>query len=180
MAFEKVAPRLMWWPMVHFCDIMKKAERLDLQRFQPLPISKIVPRAFGLWYTFVREGKNLRVYPTHTLYDQFLPSDPCKPYQLPRQKRELLKVYWPVRHAARKWGCSYRAARLYILRHPEIGVLVRVQHQTAPKPRWIIAARADAAKIPAMRGNPDMLDPHWQRRYALDRWMRRKAEKSEG
>lgn len=107
---------------------------------------------------------------------QYLPSDPRKPYQLPRQKREMLKEYWPVRVAARRWGCTYRAARLYILRHG-IGVAVRVQHTTAPKPRWIITVKANTPKVPAMRGNPDMLDPHWQRRYALQRWQRRRAGK---
>lgn len=112
-------------------------------------------------------------------YGSILPSDPCKPYQFPRQKRDLLRKYWPVRYAARKWGCSYRAARLYILRNPQIGVLVRVQHMTAPKPRWIIAARADTAKVPAMRGNPDMLSPQWQREQALQRWNRRRQKESE-
>lgn len=123
----------------------------------------------------VEVKKELRSLPVPTMNLVQLPSDPRKPYQLPQQKREMLKHYWPVRHAARRWGCTYRAARLYILRHPEIAVQVRVQHTTAPKPRWIVAVRAGTAKIPAMKGNPDMLDPHWQRENALKRWARRRA-----
>ena len=86
----------------------------------------------------------------------------------------LLKKFWPIRVAARKWGCSYRAARMYILRHPERAVLVRVVSPSADKPRWIITVEAGTPKIPAMRGNPDMMDPEWQRRHARERWRRRK------
>ena len=146
-----------------------------------LPVASSMQRRSAIGTLLFWGGKSLRNIPKKICYDQYIPCDPCKPYQLPGQRRELLRMYWPVRHAARKWGCSYRAARLYILRNPgTVGVLVRVQHRTAPKPRWILTARADAAKVPMMRGNPDMLDPHWQREYALKRWERRRAGKSEG
>ena len=108
-----------------------------------------------------------------------LPSDPRRPYQLPREKRKMMLDYWTVRVAARKWGCTYRAARLYILRHG-IGIAVRVQHASAPKPRWVITVKAGTAKVPAMKGNPDLLDPHWQRKYALDRWRRRRERERSG
>ena len=104
-----------------------------------------------------------------------IPSYPGRPYQLPREKRNLLAQFWPVRVAARRWGCSYRAARLWMLRHPEKCVLVRVWHLHAPKPRWILTVRTNTAKVAAMQGNPDFLKPEWQRRMAVARWHRKRA-----
>ena len=104
-------------------------------------------------------------------YDN-IASCPDKPYQMPHQRGKLLQRYWPVRVAARKWGCTYRAARLYMLRHPEKCVLVRIQSPSAEKPRWILTVEAGTPKVPAMKGNPDMLDPEWQRKYAKERWQR--------
>ena len=133
-------------------------------------------QGFRLWYTFQPGGKKVRKTSPPTTYDSLFPSDPRSPYQLPYQKKRMLQEYWPVRYAARRWGCTYRAARLYILRHPGIGVLIRIQARTAPKPRWIIAVMAGTIKVPAMKGNPDLLDPHWQRRYAIERWRRKRQQ----
>lgn len=110
------------------------------------------------------------VYP----YDN-LASYPGKPFKMPYERRKLLARYWPVRVAAKKWGCSYRAARLYMLRHPEKCVLVRIQSPTTDKPRWIVTIEAGTPKVPAMKGNPDMLDPNWQRKQAVERWRRKRA-----
>lgn len=104
-----------------------------------------------------------------------LSSYPGKPFQLPKQRAQLLREFWPVRAAARRWGCSYRAARLWMLRHPEHCVLVRVWHLHAPSPRWILTVRANVAKVPSMRGNPDFLSPEWQRAQAIARWRRKRA-----
>lgn len=104
-------------------------------------------------------------------YDN-LASCPDKPYQMPRERAKLLAKYWPVRVAARKWGCSYRAARMYMIRHPEICVLVRIHSPSAEKPRWIITVEAGTPKLAAMKGNPDMMSSEWQRRIAYERWRR--------
>lgn len=112
------------------------------------------------------------VYP----YDD-LTSLPGKVYHMPRMRPELIREYWPVRYAAKKWGCSYRAARLWMLRHPEHCVMVLIQSATADRYRWILTVRAGTVKAPAMRGNPAMMDPEWQRRMKKLYWImqRRRA-----
>lgn len=107
-------------------------------------------------------------------YEKF-PSYPGKPFQLPKEKHSLLCQFWTVRVAARRWGCTYRSARLWMLRHPDKCVLVRVWHLHAPKPRWILTVKANTAKIPAMKGNPDFLNVEWQRRMAIERWHRKRV-----
>lgn len=135
--------------------------------------------SFAAWYTFPPEVKKVRAWQNTSMYPHdSLASYPGKPFRVPYDRASLLKKFWPIRVAARKWGCTYRAARLYILRHPDIAVLVRVVSPSADKPRWIITVRAGTPKIPAMEGNPDMMDPEWQRRMARARWRRRREQGS--
>ena len=109
-----------------------------------------------------------------------LPTYPGKPFLMPWQRAEMFGMFWPVREAARCWGCSYRAARLYLLRHPDAAALVRVKNPRG-KVRWILTARADVAKQWSGQGNPDFTDPEWQRKRALRYWrqLKKLSEESE-
>ena len=98
---------------------------------------------------------------------------PGKPFAMPYQRAKLHKEFWPIREAARRWGCSYRAARLYLLRHPHECVMVRISNSKG-RIRWIMTAKAGAAKKPAMTGNPDFLRPEWQRARAVAYWQKKK------
>lgn len=134
-----------------------------------------VESLFARWYTFGAEAKKLRAKQMTTWYPyDNLASYPGKPFKMPYQRAELVKKFWPVRVAARKWGCSYRAARLYMTRHPDICVLVRILSPSATKPRWILTVKPGTPKTPAMRGNPDLMNPEWQRRMAMRRWRARR------
>jgi len=122
-----------------------------------------------------RRSKKVCAKHVYALYPyDSIRSCPEKPFQMPYQRGKMLARYWPVRVAARKWGCSYRAARMYMLRHPELCVLVRIHSPSAEKPRWILTVPAGTPKIPAMKSNPDRMDPEWQRRHAIERWQRRR------
>ena len=109
-----------------------------------------------------------------------MPTYPGKPFLMPWQRAEMFRMFWPVREAARCWGCSYRAARLYLLRHPEAAALVRVKNKRGMV-RWILTAKADVAKRWSGQGNPDFTDPEWQRKRALRYWrqLKKLAEESE-
>lgn len=165
--------------MVHFLGRLWynwRAGTLDFPMFspgRPAEIGRISVRImvhFCDWREKkLGRSKRAVIYP----YD-ILASCPDKPLVMPYQRSKLLARYWPIRVAARKWGCTYRAARLYMLRHPDLCVLVRIRSASAEKPRWIITVPAGTPKIPAMRGNPDMMDPEWQRRHAIARWHRRR------
>lgn len=102
------------------------------------------------------------------------PSYPGAPFLLPDERTAMYRQFWPVRWAARCWGCSYRAARLYLLRHPDQAALVRVRHSRGPV-RWVLCAQANTYKRPSFSGNPDFKSPAAQRRWALLRWQRKKA-----
>ena len=102
------------------------------------------------------------------------PTYPGKPYAMPFQRAKMYKDFWPVREAARRWGCSYRAARLYMLRHPDQCALVRITNQRG-RERWILTAKAGTAKKAAFTGNPDFLRPEWQRARALAYWRKKKC-----
>lgn len=104
------------------------------------------------------------------------PSYPGKPFVMPYQRARMYKEFWPIREAARRWGCSYRAARLYMLRHPKICAEVRIVNARTGRVRWILTVQAGAAKRAAMRGNPDFLRPEWQRGRALAYWRRKRGQ----
>ena len=104
------------------------------------------------------------------------PSYPGKPYVMPYQRAKMFKDFWTVREAARRWGCSYRAARLYMLRHPKECAIVRIQSARTGRVREILTAQAGMAKRVAMRGNPDFLRPEWQRARALAYWQRKRKQ----
>ena len=101
------------------------------------------------------------------------PTYPGKPFVMPYQRAKLLKEFWTVREAARRWGCTYRAARLYILRHPDECALVRITNARTGRVRWIMTVRAGVAKRASLTGNPDFLRPEWQRERALAYWLRK-------
>ena len=101
------------------------------------------------------------------------PTYPGKPFIMPYQKAKMLKEFWTVREAAHRWGCSYRAARLYMLRHPRQCAMVRITSARTGRTRWIMTAQAGAAKLVSARGNPDFKDAEWQRRRALAYWQRK-------
>lgn len=108
--------------------------------------------------------------------EYLFPSYPGKPFVMPYQRSKMLKEFWPVREAARRWGCTYRAARLYMLRHPKECALVRITNARTGRVRWILTAQAGMAKRAAMRGNPDFLRPEWQRNRALAYWQRERGQ----
>ena len=104
------------------------------------------------------------------------PFYPGKPFVMPFQRAKMFKEFWTVREAARRWGCSYRAARLYMLRHPKECAMVRIVNARTGRVRWIMTAQAGMAKRAAMTGNPDFLRPEWQRGRALAYWQRKREQ----
>lgn len=103
---------------------------------------------------------------------EHFPSYPGPPFVMPFQKGMMHKQFWPVREAARRWGCSYRAARLWMLRHPEKCCEIRIVNCRTGRTRWIMAVPVGTAKRAAYSGNPDFLRPEWQRRRAREYWAR--------
>ena len=122
-------------------------------------------------------AKSLRSHSLpRTPYDT-LSSQPGIVYKMPYQRAAMLKEYWPVRYAAKKWGCSYRAARLWMLRHPEHVVCILIQSPTAERCRQILAVKAGTQKVSALSGNPKFLDPKWQRDSKELYWLREKRRR---
>lgn len=106
----------------------------------------------------------------------FFPSYPGPPFIVPYQRAKMHKDFWPVREAARRWGCSYRAARLYMLRHPDQCAMVRIQNARTLRVRWIMTAKAGTKKQQGITGNPDFRRPDWQQKRARAYWERKRMQ----
>lgn len=118
------------------------------------------------------KGRRFITAMLHSIND--FPTYPGSVFHLPEQRSAMLRQFWPLRYAARMWGCSYRAARLYLLRNPDLSALVRIQHRRGGV-RWVLCAIAGTQKLRSFSGNPDFCDSEKQRMWALWRWRRRKA-----
>lgn len=102
-------------------------------------------------------------------------SFPGRPFKLPDDQRLFLLQFWNLHQAAKEWGCSYQTARRWVLLHPDVGVLVRVQSPRALIPRWQLCVFAGQPKFDHGEGAEHFRSSTWQRSMARRRWRQQRA-----
>lgn len=95
--------------------------------------------------------------------------------QLPKDQHIFELQFWPMRKAAKEWGCSYQTARRWVLLHPEVAVLVRVWSMRSPVPRWKLCVFAGQPKFDRREGAEHFRSSAWQRSMAQRRWRKRRT-----
>lgn len=106
----------------------------------------------------------------------------CVPriFRMPEDKRLFRQQFWPIRTAARAWGCSYHTARRWIHLHPEEGVMVRVLAQHATSHRWRLCVVAGQPKYDTGEGSAQFRNSEFQRAMAKRRWqLERSGQKAD-
>ncbi|MBR4067578.1 MAG: hypothetical protein IKK08_03000 [Clostridia bacterium] len=94
---------------------------------------------------------------------------------MPQDQKFFQLHFWNLRKAAKEWGCSYQTARRWVLLHPSVGVLVRVQAVNALVPRWQLCVFAGQKKFDRGEGAKHFRSSTWQRSMARRRWRRQRA-----
>lgn len=94
---------------------------------------------------------------------------------MPNDQQFFQLHFWNLRKAAKEWGCSYQTARRWVLLHPSVGVLVRVQAVNALVPRWQLCVFAGQKKFDYGEGAVHFRSSRWQRSMARRRWRRQRA-----
>lgn len=99
---------------------------------------------------------------------------------MPQDQKFFQLHFWNLRKAAKEWGCSYQTARRWVLLHPSVGVLVRVQAVNALVPRWQLCVFAGQKKFDRGEGAAHFRSSRWQRSMARRRWrLQRASDRSE-
>lgn len=110
---------------------------------------------------------------------QALASAPVVRYMWPRDRETVHNTYWQPSQAAKAWGCSYYAARRWMLLHPQHAVVVELLHRngTVTRRNCLLAGQA---RTSSARGNPDWRDSSCQAELVSRRWKRRLFSPPEG
>lgn len=102
-------------------------------------------------------------------------SYPGRAFTMPHDQQFFQLHFWNLRKAAKEWGCSYQTARRWVLLHPSVGVLVRVQAVNALVPRWQLCVFAGQKKFDYGFGAAHFRSSRWQRSMARKRWRKVRA-----
>lgn len=110
-----------------------------------------------------------------TLYSRALSVAPVMRYVWPTDSALVNYLYWRPTQAAKVWGCSYQAARCWLLRHPQYAIRVELVSQQGDLLRYLWCMRAGQERLrqqPGTPGNPCFRDPEYQAELATRRWLR--------
>lgn len=111
-----------------------------------------------------------------TVTRQTMATVPVVRYVMPRDRATIMATYWSPGRAGKAWGCTYQAARRWLLLHPEHAILLEVvQPDGVIRSRLVMLAGQERIRAPlGGRGNPTWQDSDTQSALASRRWKRRR------
>jgi hypothetical protein len=109
-----------------------------------------------------------------TVARQLLATVPVVRYHLPADRATIRATYWAPIDAARAWGCSYQAARRWLLLHPDHAIVLElVRPDRTIRARLVMLAGQERIRAQqGGRGNPSWQDSATQSALVSRRWRR--------